>query len=328
MDTLEWLEAFDLAAPEQRPEYAESSAWFAIDSFPFSDTLGHQLMARWSAITFIFDDAYCEGISSKNASNRDATSFDTMALALIEALENPDSTPGVNAPLTLAMRDFAHDVIRHYPPVVINSIVDGWRQFVRGQRWQVDQRGSVPTLDTFFKGRIDNVAIWLTTVLAAPGSGLDLDEPTWQTSLAQALILSGWSLPMIYNEWASYEKERAAGTSNINLVEVVEREYNTNLDEAVHETSRLHDQIMTVFLAIAHKCRERGGSFARWADFIEAAVAGNIVFHSRVARYAWPPDGPPVLCDQPRADAETAQIPRRIREWWREAGLAPMRSET
>ncbi|GAB0106183.1 hypothetical protein JMUB6875_51660 [Nocardia sp. JMUB6875] len=328
-ETCAWIERFGLCESRRREAYAEAGAWFAIDSFPFADRLGQRLMARWSVVTFIFDDDYCEPLcSSVNPSKRGRLSFDNMANCLIDVLDHPNTPPMISAPLTRAMADFAADVVGHYPREVLTLIADGWRRFVRGQRWQIALRGKVPSLSDFFEGRIDNVAIWLTTVLAAAGMGLDLADESWRNPAVQAMIYSGWSLPMIYNEWASYDKELDAGTSNINLVDVVSHQFAIGLDDAVIETARLHDRIMTVFLALTEKCEAQNELLARWAQFMRAAVIGNIIYHARISRYGWPPLGQLVLLDCPCLDIGTIAIPETIRWWWREAGLLPVGCES
>lgn len=158
-------------------------------------------------------------------------------------------------------------------------------------------------------------------MLGAAGSGLDLDESSWRSPVAQAMIHAGWTLVIMYNEWASYDKEVRNGTGSTNLVQIIARERGSSLDEAVAETARLHDRVMTVFLALTGQCRGRGEPLTRWADFMEGVVAGHIAFCSHVCRYAWPPGSQVILLDHPGADAGAALIPAPIRWWWREAGL-------
>jgi len=321
-ELLTWMTRFGLGDPATREVYVETAIGFANDCFPLADAPGWTTMSQWSLLGFIFDDSYVEDLCAADEPDEAGLRrFTAAANCIADILNRRQVQEDADGAVIQAMADFAATVARQYPPEVLAWIAEGWTEWISGLHWQLRLRGTVPSLAEFFAERPGNFATLVNLTVTAAGSGLDLGEPSWRSPAAQAMILSAHALPLIHNEWASYDKEHKAGTDNINLVKVVAHEYGITVDDAIGETARLHDSIMAVFLKLAEKCEVQSPYLARWPDTLRNMAIGSLHFCSRVSRYNWPPDRRLVLNDHLSPDAPGTPIPEPIEWWWHEAGL-------
>lgn len=270
-----------------------------------------------------FDDLVCdEATGGRSAGDQVLLLCDLVRATEIPGIPADGSLPG--GPFAAALHDLRRQIDRVATPVQSARWVAAMHPYLLANAAAAvrDERGAVPTLDTYVAQRVHSGAMKPTLMLLDVAECYELPPYVMERPEVQALnemvcTIVGWD-----NDLLTYWKECTRGGAAHNLVTVLAQQRGCSPAEAIDEAVAMRDRVLRLFLHL----RERVGADAdpRLRDYLAGLsswIRGHLDWGMATARYRNPEDPADLPQDFAHdfrdALLEPLPIPS-IAWWWRQ----------
>lgn len=283
--SIAWIDSFHFCDEVQRAWLIGTNcAEFYARVTPHAVMANLQKVVNFNYWAFAFDDMKCdEGPLSTRPGEFIALGAKLIRILETPALDNPDPDP-----LIAALQGVAQLYRECATPVQIRRWIDGFRGWILGVAWQIQNRasGHMPALDEYVCMRLNSAAGPLTVshIEIANGSevsAVEMDAVAVRALTEVACMIAAWD-----NDFVSFRKEILKGQTSQNVITVIANQKGCSLQQAVTEAFGMRDRMMCLFLKLQDRIRPKAGSALRaYIDSLGYLLRGNLEWSFQVPRY-------------------------------------------
>ncbi|MBG0830722.1 hypothetical protein HS041_23460 [Planomonospora sp. ID67723] len=266
--------------------------WLGARTYPYAAYHTLRLVTDWCVWLFAFDDVFCETDRHAAEIARALPQF----VAVLDDLEAGQDDGQVENVFARALLELKGRVSRYGGA----DQVDRWRgvtkDYLFAQVWEAANRQDkvVPTFDDYILMRRRTGAMLTVFALIDVASGLRLTPQEWRHPDVRAITESANDVVVWDNDLISYPKERGAGNSVNNLVNVLARHRGCSFQEAMDEIGGMRNLAVGRMVGLGTSLAELGSEAVdAYVRGLEYWVSGSIDYSLSSPRYttAWKGDG-------------------------------------
>ncbi|MEV3855307.1 terpene synthase family protein [Streptomyces sp. NPDC050095] len=285
-----------------------------------------QLIADFMMWNIAFDDEFCD----EGPLSRRPQELTDLLIQLQRTIEAPETPVSPGAVYHEALRDIRVRMDSYATPAQIARWVDEMRGWFMAEIWKAGNvaRGVVPSLSDFLLQRLYSGGGLTIPVLASIAEDIQLTDHLRASRTLRAATEAAVLTGSAYTDLASYAKERHSGQGEHNLIDILQRDHNSTVDQAITTAVTLLDRTMHLFLTLKQRLeRDASDDLARYlrslGSYIRAAVDWTL--HSTRYQYPHASAAQPAFTtsgwtDQPRTHDITPPPIPSIAWWWQVAG--------
>ncbi|GGS51148.1 hypothetical protein GCM10010156_07110 [Planobispora rosea] len=267
-ETVEWAVTSELLDGSEMVERYRKAryGWLGARTYPYAGYHRLRLVTDWCVWLFAFDDVFCETDRHAAEIARSLPRFVTV----LDDIEPGRDSRQVDDAFARALLDIKSRIIRYGDADQLDRWCVVTKDYLAAQVWEAANRQDrvVPTLGDYILMRRRTGAMLTVFALIDVASGLRLTPQEWRHPDLRAITQSANDVVVWDNDLISYAKEKGAGNSVNNLVNVLARHRGYSCQQAMDEIGRMRDA------AVAQMVELRGVLARLGSEAVDAYVRG------------------------------------------------------
>ncbi|MFD3452535.1 selina-4(15),7(11)-diene synthase [Streptomyces sp. NPDC058691] len=314
-----WAEQFRIGSDELRGRLVKHDiGTFAARVLPEGREDVVAIAADFIIWLFGVDDGYCE---EGELGTRPGELMGALS-RLLRIAQNPEVPMLADDPLAQGLRDLRYRMDLYGTPGQVARWIDALREYFSSVVWEASFRsaGTVPDLNDYTLMRIYDGATSVMMPLLEMGQGYELQAHERDLTAVRAAAEMAYFIICWDNDIFSHHKEARAGGFYLNVVRVLEVEYDIPRHRALSMAIAQRDRVMNLFLRTAEYLQTYGSPQLRqFLDSLGHFIRGAQDWGVSSIRYTTPDDPanlPSTFRDTPSDNSPEALDIPAISWWW------------
>jgi hypothetical protein len=317
--TSAWAEAFGIGSKELRSRLvAHDIGTFAARILPEGREEVVSILADFVLWLFGVDDGHCE----EGELGRRPSDLVAVLSRLLRVAQNPEAPMLLDDPLARGLRDLRLRISQQATAGQAARWVDALREYFLSVVWEASHRsgGTVPELNDYTLMRIYDGATSVVLPLLEMGHGYELQPHERDQTLVRAAAEMASFVITWDNDIFSHHKESRGTSYYLNVLRVLEHEYELTSSQALSMAIAQRDRVMCLFLRLGEELLDRASPQLRqYLHSLACFIRGAQDWGISSLRYTTPEDPaslPSTFRETPTDDShEPLDIPA-ISWWW------------
>lgn len=316
--TATWAVKFGIGSDELRNSLiAHNIGTFAARILPHGREEVVEVLGDFVIWLFGVDDGYCE---EGEIGSRPGELVGELS-RLLRVAQNPEVPMMLDDPLAVSLRDLSSRISQYGTPGQVARWIDALREYFLSVIWEASHRsqGTIPDLNDYTLMRIYDGATSVVPPLLEMGHGYELHPNERDHILVRAAAEMAYFIITWDNDIFSYHKESRADQYYLNVLRVLELEYNLTLDGALTTAIAQRDRVMCLFLRVCDTLLPTASPELRqYLHSLRSFIRGAQDWGITSMRYTTPDDPaslPSTFSDIPTDDSPEP-LPIPVISWW------------
>lgn len=316
--TTEWAEKLGIGSPELRSRLVtQEIGAFAARILPGGHEDAVSILSDFVLWLFGVDDGHCEEGELGTAPGQLAG----VLSRLTRIAQNPEAPMMTDDPLAGGLRDLRRRISLHATPAQVTRWVDALREYFLSVVWEAEHRrcGTVPDLNDYTLMRLYDGATSIVLPMMEFAYGYELNPDERDDVRVRALAEMSWFVITWDNDIFSFHKESRSNNYFLNVLTVLQQEYQMSSDEALHTAIAQRDRVTTLFLKVRDDlAADATPRLRQYLDSFAAFIRATQDWCLSSVRYTTPDDpaGFPVAFHDEPTDTSADPLPIPAVAWW------------
>jgi 5-epi-alpha-selinene synthase len=287
--TLNWVRSFNLVTDESvyRSLLKGKFDVLAARAYPYASLKDLEIFINFTFWVFVVDDEF-----EKAGLSKQLEILESSHARLVEIMKKEAELTDIDTPAVRALADIIQKLC-HLPYVTSEWVLrftKNIEDYFQGTRWEAwnNSQGITPDIATFMKIRTFASAIYCFLDLILIMDRIALPPEVIQHPIVKRLELTTNNIVAWSNDIFSCEKETRAG-NNLNLVTVLQQEYQISLQEAFDRAAELHNAEVQLFIDLSAQLPSFGTeidtNLERYLLGLRSWIRGNLDWSVETGRY-------------------------------------------
>ncbi|THV01930.1 terpenoid synthase [Dendrothele bispora CBS 962.96] len=279
-----WLGSHNILSDKKRAEVISNhNELLVAHTYPYAEYEQFRTCCDFVNLLFIIDEC------SDEQNGQDAHATGKIFLDALRDADNQDSSP-----LAVMTKEFRARYIKLAGSQTSRRFFERCQSYIEAvaKEAQLREHGQVLDLESFIPLRRENSAVPLVFGLFEYALGIDLPQEVFDDSTFQEVFLTAVDLVCWSNDVYSYNMEYAKGIHGNNIVTVLMKTYNFDLQTSCDYVGLYFRKLMAQFemgkIRLPSWSSEVDVQVARYVDALEYWIRGNLDWCFETNRYFGP----------------------------------------